>query len=137
MLRAQLAQTHGRTDKRTDGRFDFIMHPKQKFSGHNNVALHANRLEPRSGSIYVGPDLGSRLFAILYKKKRRISFPYRVYQKKSTIGVVIRINQNLMLSDNMSPSCLSYDSHKHLAFCDSFIKHVCITTLGYISVRQT
>ena len=29
------------------------------------VVLEANRLEPRSGPTYVGPDLGSSLFAIL------------------------------------------------------------------------
>jgi len=31
------------------------------------IVVEANRLEPRSGPIYVGPDLGSSLFAILQK----------------------------------------------------------------------
>ena len=31
------------------------------------VDLEANKLEPRSGPTYVGPDLGSSLFAILQK----------------------------------------------------------------------
>jgi len=32
-----------------------------------NVMLEANRLESRSGPTYVGPDLGSSLFAIVQK----------------------------------------------------------------------
>ena len=33
----------------------------------NNAVLGAKRLEPRSGPSYVGPDLGSSLFAIFFK----------------------------------------------------------------------
>ena len=33
----------------------------------NIKVLDANRLEPRSGPIYVGPDLGYSLFAIILK----------------------------------------------------------------------
>ena len=41
---------------------------KRQFFGNlfeNSIVLGTNRLEPRLGPTYVGPDLGSNLFAIV------------------------------------------------------------------------
>ena len=50
-----------------------------------NAALEANRLGPRSGPTYVGPDLGSSLFAILKITKFKSNFEETLKQSAGDI----------------------------------------------------
>ena len=57
-----LKQTNRQREKQTGQK---NMPPRSYLGGIKSVVLEANRLEPRSGPTYVGPDLGSSLFTIL------------------------------------------------------------------------